>query len=99
MVTKLKNEDKLPAIFFVFSKRGSGAILHHLTKFGDRLNTPEEQKEILDIIKSYKQNGKYLGESLDEKALLKGNCDRNPIRRNKYACKNNSNFIGSYPVR
>lgn len=72
MMTKLKNEDKLPAIFFVFSKRGSGAILHHLTKFGDRLNTPEEQKEILDIIKSYKQNGKYLGESLDEKALLKG---------------------------
>ena len=72
MVTKLKNEDKLPAIFFVFSKRGSGAILNHLAKFGEKLNTPDEQKEILDIIKTYKQNGKYLGESLDEKALLKG---------------------------
>lgn len=72
MVTKLKNEDKLPAIFFVFSKRGSGAILNHLARFGDKLNTPDEQKEILNIIKSYREDGKYLGESLDEKALLKG---------------------------
>ena len=72
MVTKLKNEDKLPAIFFVFSKRGSGAILNHLARFGDKLNTSDEQKEILNIIKSYREDGKYLGESLDEKALLKG---------------------------
>lgn len=72
VVSKLKNEDKIPAIFFVFSKRGSNAILHHLTRFGEKLNTEEEQKEILNIIKSYKDNGKYLGESLNEKALLKG---------------------------
>ena len=72
LVTRLKNEDKLPAIFFVFSKRGSGAILNHLGKFGDKLNTPDEQKELLNILKSYRENGKYFGESLNEKALLKG---------------------------
>ena len=72
LIIKLKAEDKLPAIFFVFSKRGSNAILNHLSRFGEKLNTPEEQNEIQAILKSYRENGKYLGESLDEKALLKG---------------------------
>lgn len=72
MVTKLKNEDKLPAIFFVFSKKSSKAILNHLAKFGEKLNSKEEQDEVKAIIKRYKDSGKYLGESLDERALEKG---------------------------
>lgn len=72
MVTKLKKEDKIPAIFFVFSKRGSNAILRHLSRFGDDLNNQQEKHEISKIVKEYKEKGKYLGESLNYKALEKG---------------------------
>lgn len=72
MVSVLKNSDKLPAIFFVFSKKGSKAILEHLARFGEKLNTKEEQKQIDDILNRYKSEGKYLGETLNMKALYKG---------------------------
>jgi len=72
LVTLLKMEEKLPAIFFVFSKRMSKNILSHLSRYADRLNTKEEQNEINRIIKSYKDAGKYLGESLDYTALYRG---------------------------
>lgn len=72
MVEKLKKENKIPAIFFVFSKRGSNAILRHLTKFGLDLNNQQEKNEISKIIKTYKKDGKYLGESLNYRALEKG---------------------------
>ncbi|MBQ8669522.1 DEAD/DEAH box helicase [bacterium] len=72
LVRKLKNEDKVPAIFFVFSKRQSNEILNHLSKFGERLNSEEEQSQILDILKKYKEEGKYLGESLNYQALFRG---------------------------
>ena len=38
----------------------------------DKLNTKEEQAEINRIIKSYKDAGKYLGESLYYTALYRG---------------------------
>lgn len=72
MVSKLKKENKIPAIFFVFSKRGSNAILRHLSRFGEDLNNQQEKQEISKIIKEYKEKGKYLGESLNYKALEKG---------------------------
>lgn len=72
MVRKLKYEDKLPAIFFVFSKRNSNQILTYLSKYGEKLNTKEEQQEIAEIIKNYKKDGKYLGESLNYDALNRG---------------------------
>lgn len=72
MVEKLQKEDKIPAIFFVFSKRGSNIILRHLSKFGPDLNNSAEKSEISKIIKSYKKDGKYLGESLNYRALEKG---------------------------
>jgi len=72
MVEKLQKEDKIPAIFFVFSKRGSNIILRHLSKFGPDLNNSAEKSEISKIIKSYKKSGKYLGESLNYRALEKG---------------------------
>lgn len=72
MISRLKNSDKLPAIFFVFSKKGSKAILEHLARFGDKLNTEDDVKQIKEIVEKYKQDGKYLGETLNMKALYKG---------------------------
>lgn len=72
MVTKLKKNDRLPAIFFVFNKKGSKAILEHLAKFGDKLNSDSEIEQIKETIERYKSEGKYLGETLNMKALYKG---------------------------
>lgn len=72
MVRKLRNEDKLPAIFFVFSKRNSNQILTYLSKYGEKLNSEEEKQEIAKIVEDYKNSGKYLGESLNYEALNRG---------------------------
>ncbi len=72
VVRELHARDRLPAIFFVFDKRNSRDILEHLTKYGEKLTTDEERLEIRQIIENYEKAGKYLGESLDEKALLRG---------------------------
>ena len=72
VVEKLKYEDKLPAIFFVFDKRNSKDILEYLAKYAPHLTTDEEKEQIMDIVEGYEDNGKYLGESMNMKALLKG---------------------------
>lgn len=72
IVRKLKDEDKLPAIFFVFDKRNSKDILEYLTKYGPKLTTDEEKEQIMDIVEKYWDDGKYLGESLNMKGILKG---------------------------
>ena len=72
MVTLLKKNDRLPAIFFVFNKKGSKAILEHLAKFGEKLNSDSEVEQIKETIERYKSEGKYLGETLNMKALYKG---------------------------
>ncbi len=72
MVSKLKKEDKLPAIFFIFSKKACKNTLDHLAHYGAKLNTEEEIKQIQEIIERYKKENKYLGETLNMKALEKG---------------------------
>ena len=72
VVAKLKDEDKLPAIFFVFDKKNSKDILEYLTKYAPHLTTDEEKEQIMDIVEGYDEQGKYLGETLNMKALLKG---------------------------
>lgn len=72
MVTMLKKNDRLPAIFFVFNKKGSKAILEYLAKFGEKLNSESEIEQIKETIERYKSEGKYLGETLNMKALYKG---------------------------
>lgn len=72
LVKDLAAQDKIPAIFFVFSKRNSKKILAHLSKNGDNLNSKAEQKQIDEIIKRYEQEGKYLGESMNYSALYRG---------------------------
>ena len=72
VVVKLKDEDKLPAIFFVFDKKNSKDILEYLMKYGPHLTTDEEKEQIMDIVEGYEADGKYLGESMNMRALLKG---------------------------
>ena len=72
LVKDLAAQNKIPAIFFVFSKRNSKKILAHLSKNGDNLNSKAEQKQIDEIIKRYEQEGKYLGESINYGALYRG---------------------------
>lgn len=72
MIHKLKKEDKLPAIMFVFSKRKSKDLLDEMKFNGPFLTTPQESKKIRATIRDYKAQGKYLGELLDEEALERG---------------------------
>ena len=72
MVYKLKKEDKLPAIMFVFSKRKSKDLLDEMKYNGPFLTTPQEAKQVRATIRDYKAQGKYLGELLDEEALERG---------------------------
>ena len=72
MVYKLKKEDKLPAIMFVFSKRKSKDLLNEMKYNAPNLTTKDEAKKIVNTVRDYKRQGKYLGELLDEEALVKG---------------------------
>lgn len=68
LTKRLNKEGKLPAIYFVFSKRECRHLLKYLSEESEILTTKEEQKEIDKIIKNYD----YLGESLNFDALRKG---------------------------
>lgn len=72
MVTKLQREDKLPAIFFIFSKREGRAALSYLKENGPKLTTDKETKQIKRTVQQFKNDGKYLGESMDFEALERG---------------------------
>ncbi len=67
----LKKEGRLPAIFFVFSKKFSREILDYLQLEGPDLTTRDEKKEISKIIEEYNQKN-YLGTDLNIRALEKG---------------------------
>ena len=70
---KLKKQNKLPAIYFVFSKNESKKLLHTLSDNFEDLTTTDERKEIENIIKRYKKEENiYLGEQLDIDSLMKG---------------------------
>lgn len=68
LTKKLYEEGKMPAIYFVFSKRECRHLLKYLSEESEVLTTKEEQEEIDKIIKTYD----YLGESLNFDALRKG---------------------------
>ena len=69
---KLRTNDKLPAIFFIFSRKDSRGLLKYFEEYGETLTTKDEQKEISEVIKKYENNNRYLGESLNIQAMLKG---------------------------
>ena len=72
MVEKLKDEDKLPAIFFIFSKREGKAVMKYLSENAPKLTSKKETKQIEQSIEEFQANGKYLGETLDYRALKNG---------------------------
>ncbi|MCD8378123.1 MAG: DEAD/DEAH box helicase [Candidatus Gastranaerophilales bacterium] len=72
VVTKLQNEDKLPAIFFIFSKREGRATLSYLKENAPKLTTNKESQQIKRTVQKYKNEGKYLGETIDYEALEYG---------------------------
>ncbi|MDD3593601.1 MAG: DEAD/DEAH box helicase [Candidatus Gastranaerophilales bacterium] len=71
-VGMLQQQNKLPAIFFIFSKKQCKRLLEKLSASGIRLNTASESQEIDKIIGRYRKEGKYLGVTLDREALKRG---------------------------
>lgn len=69
---KLYEEGKLPAIYFVFSKKDCRHLLKYLSTESELLTNEKEQAEIQKIIDEYKDSDIYLGESLNYDALKKG---------------------------
>lgn len=72
MVEKLNREDKLPAIFFIFSKKEGRATLTYLKDNGPQLTNKKEERQIEQTLQRFKNEGKYIGESMDVEALKKG---------------------------
>ena len=72
LTKNLQNEGKLPAIYFIFSKKDSRGLLKYFEEFGDCLTTKDEQKQIQETIDKYIADGRYLGESLNTDAMIKG---------------------------
>ena len=74
LVNILASQKKLPAIFFVFSKRSCNYYAD-TTKHGayiPDLNTENEKQQIAAIVRRYREKYKYLGGSFDYDSLLKG---------------------------
>lgn len=72
LTKKLNQEGKLPAIYFIFSKKECKHLLKYLSTEAEILTSENEQKEIQAIIDRYKAENIYLGESLNYDALRKG---------------------------
>lgn len=71
----LKDENKVPALFFIFSKRGCKKALEQTVKENGSLLTKQEARRVYDIIEETKKKGIYLGKDFDEEYysyLLKG---------------------------
>lgn len=77
LTKNLQNEGKLPAIYFIFSKKDSRGLLKYFEEFGDTLTTKDEQKLIQETINRYEAENRYLGESLNIEAMLKGYATHN----------------------
>lgn len=71
VIEKLNEEEKLPAILFIFSKRQSREVLEYMGKQDIDLTTPEEKEEIKKIVNEYEART-YIGADLDMNALKKG---------------------------
>ena len=72
VINDLKSEDKIPAILFIFSKKGCRTVMEHLAQYAPKLTNEKDEAAIKDTINKYVRNGKYLGESLNKEAMLKG---------------------------
>lgn len=75
LIRDLNEQNKLPAIFFIFSKKNcKKALLTSSNNIGS-LVTPEQRNQILEKIEECRKNDIFLGKDFDEiykPALLKG---------------------------
>lgn len=72
LVEDLKEQNKLPAIIFAFSREHCTNAAKLLSKKNLELTTAEEKEKIAKIIKDYEDKGIYLGHDFDRKALMNG---------------------------
>lgn len=72
VVDMLYQKDRLPAILFVFSKKASKNLLSSFAEDGTVLTSKKEREQIQEAIDKYRNQGKYLGESMNLEAMTKG---------------------------
>lgn len=75
LLEELNAQDKLPALFFVFSKHGCKTSMEQASKKMGQLVTDEQRQEILERIEECERNGVLLGKdfnSVYKPALLNG---------------------------
>ena len=72
LINILEKEDKLPAIFFNFSKKQCNKLRDGFLKTGRSLLTPEEQEKAKEIITKHIDKGVFLGTNERPEKLLSG---------------------------
>lgn len=68
----LAQQDKIPAIFFKFSKSGCDSLREEFLKTGESLLNEEEQKQVKEIVKKHIDKGAYLGVDENVDSFLSG---------------------------
>ncbi len=71
LVKELQQQEKLPVILFIFSRKFSRELLEYMEQEGEDLTSSDEKKEIEKIIDKYR-SVKYIGSDLNIEALKKG---------------------------
>ncbi len=69
LIRILNKEDKLPALFFAFSKKRCQKYNDYASKKVGTLLTPEQSKMVLNKVNEAKAKNIYLGKDFDEKTL------------------------------
>ena len=72
LIKVLQTEDKLPAIFFNFSKKQCNNLRAGFLKTGESLLNDEEKEKASAIIKKHLDKGVFLGTNEDPSTLLTG---------------------------
>ena len=67
-INTLQREDKLPAIMFIFSKKGCNQAVYDYLHAGRPLLNESEVKKANTIIRKFKDSGVFAGEEFDQKA-------------------------------
>lgn len=69
VIAKLQKKNMLPALFYVFSKKGCNRELEGAADNSESLLTPEQSKKVYDEVQKAKEKGVFLGSDFDDKQL------------------------------
>ena len=69
VISKLQKKNMLPALFYVFSKKGCNKELENAAGNSESLLTPEESRKVYDEVQKAKEKGVFLGSDFDGKQL------------------------------